>query len=162
MPRAVPVIKFDPEGKPLVVNIEFPTLQVVSYTLTLFEATSNSTVLRETGNNVNPEDDRYTLPTPPAVNDGRLLQFDATFIDPGDKPNASCRASLLTPLRRSFPSAPVRAENPRLWTLLVQTEPESPRAVVQWRQKSSQHLPGSIHKHFCLRSPLVHFLEGPK
>lgn len=85
-------ISFDRDGKPLVVSIEFPTLQVVAYTLTLFEAKSNSVVLRETGNNVNPEDDRYQLPTPPATNNGRLLELDVTFVDPAGKAGAACHA----------------------------------------------------------------------
>jgi len=92
MPPRVPQIRFDPTGPALGVEISFPTLQVVSYTLVLFETSSNAEVLRETGNNVNPGDDKYALPTPPQVNKGRLLQFDATFIDPGSKPNSQCRA----------------------------------------------------------------------
>jgi hypothetical protein len=95
MPLKVPKIFFDPDGKPLTVELRFPTRQVVSYTLTLFEAGSNSVVICEKGNDVNPEDDKYTLPTPPKVNDGRYLQVDATFVDPAGKPNASCRAEAL-------------------------------------------------------------------
>ncbi len=91
MPR-VKSIAFDRNGKPLVVSMTFPTLQVASYTLTLFEAKSNSIVLREEGNNVNLEDDNYTLPTPPATNNGRLLEFDVTFVDPAGKTGVTCRA----------------------------------------------------------------------
>lgn len=85
-------IPFDPAGQPLIVSIEFPTRQVVSYTLTLFEAKTNSVVLRETGNNQNPEDDKYQLPTPTSANKGRFLQFDATFIDPGAVEGTRCKA----------------------------------------------------------------------
>lgn len=92
MPLPIPVIKFNPDGKPLTVDIAFPTLQAASYTLTLFEARSNSEVLCETGNNANPEDDRYPLPTPHDANNNRLLLFDVTFFDPGSKPDATCRA----------------------------------------------------------------------
>jgi hypothetical protein len=84
-------IEFDPDGKPLSVEINFPTQQSVAYTLTLYEASSNSVALRETGNNENPEDDRYPLPTPPKANKNRILQFDATFVDPGDS-HPDCRA----------------------------------------------------------------------
>ena len=89
---AIKVIRFDPDGKPLSISIEFPTKQVVSYTLTLFEAKTNSVVVRETGNNCNPEDDIYRLPTPTSVNKGRFLQLDATFVDPGAAQGAPCKA----------------------------------------------------------------------
>jgi hypothetical protein len=92
MPTPIPQIKYDPDGPPLRICIEFPTLQVVAYTLSLYEAQSNSRVRRETGNNANPEDDCYQLPTPPSVNANRILLFDATFVDPGAKPNAQCSA----------------------------------------------------------------------
>ena len=88
----LPIIRFDADGSPLTISITFPTLQVVAYTVTLFEARSNSIALRQTGNNQNPQDDVYDLPTPVRTNIGRLIEFSATFVDPGAKPNAACRS----------------------------------------------------------------------
>jgi|ERR1041385_1136576 hypothetical protein len=95
MPLVIPKIEFDTDGPPLSVEIVFPTLQVVSYTLTLKEAGSNSVVVREEGDNTNPEDDKYVLPTPSSMNNMRSLLFGATFIDPGQKPTAPFRADAI-------------------------------------------------------------------
>jgi hypothetical protein len=89
---ALKSIPFDVDGKLLSISIEFPTRQVVSYTLTVFEARSNTVVMREFGNNLNPEDDKYPLSTPTSVNKGRFVQIDVTFIDLGGVPGAKCRA----------------------------------------------------------------------
>jgi hypothetical protein len=85
-------ITFDPAGGPLEVGIEFPTLQVVAYELILYGSGSNGVTFDVKGNNQNPENDSFRLPTPAGLNEGRLLRFDATFVDPGAVVGAVCRA----------------------------------------------------------------------
>jgi hypothetical protein len=78
----IPKVKFKNDGEPLFVEVVVQSPQVAVYTLWLWEAKSNSIVMEKRGNNDNPEDDRYQLPTPCARNNGRLLECSITLIDP--------------------------------------------------------------------------------
>lgn len=50
-----------------------------AYTLRLSDKNSNKPIAVWEGDNINPEDDIYTLPTPPALNDGRLIRLVVDF-----------------------------------------------------------------------------------
>lgn len=57
-------IKFDPNGSPLRVEIDYLGAITASYIYVLWGATSNAKVDERSGNNQNPQDDRYELPQP--------------------------------------------------------------------------------------------------
>ena len=77
-------ITFNKEGGPLVAEVTSGYAQPGSYQLQLFEAGRNQVVMSEKGNFVNDAKDTYTLPSPTASNDGRLLQafIILTILDP--------------------------------------------------------------------------------
>ncbi len=82
----IPQIRFARNGGPLEVEIQFGHAQVGIYTLILWESGSNTIVMERSGNNDNPQDDRYPLPLPTEKNDGRLVDCVATVIAPDFKP----------------------------------------------------------------------------
>lgn len=75
-------ILFRALGGPISAEVKVRTPQVAVYTLWLWERNSNTIVLKRRGNNQNPEDDVYVLPTPCVVNDGRLVECGVVIIDP--------------------------------------------------------------------------------
>lgn len=79
---AIKTIAFEKDGPPLMVGVEILTPQVATYTLILWEAKSNTVVMEKKGNNENPEDDVFPLPTPCAINDNRVVEGTITLIDP--------------------------------------------------------------------------------
>ncbi len=78
----ITIFQFDPQGDAIRVKIEFRSPHVVSYDLVLWEANSNSVAKEWPGNNQNTQDDEYELPTPPPINDGRLLDCTLAIADP--------------------------------------------------------------------------------
>ena len=90
----IPTIKFEKKGKPLSVELEFLSPQVATYTLWLWEANSNTIVWQKRGNNENPEDDVFQLPTPCSINKGRLIEATCTLIDPQGSGPYSIRLSV--------------------------------------------------------------------
>lgn len=75
---AVTKIPFDHHGGVISILIEYQGLVAASYTYTLWEANSNDIVAQRKGNNQNPEDDRYNLPSPATVNTKRLIDVHST------------------------------------------------------------------------------------
>lgn len=78
-------IPFNAAGGTLKVNITFDTLFVCTYKLRLKERNSNTTVMTQTGDNTNDQDDIYPLPLPAASNNGRSLWAFMTVIDQAGK-----------------------------------------------------------------------------
>ncbi len=63
-------------------EVEFKVINGVvaaSYTVILYEKNSNNIVATFKGNNLNDQPDRYPLPLPPSVNDGRIISLIADF-----------------------------------------------------------------------------------
>ena len=73
-------VTFDPNGSSLKVDFQFKGFIVASYTYTLWEADSNHRIVREKGNNQNPQDDSYELPVPLSSNKNRLIQLRTEFV----------------------------------------------------------------------------------
>jgi hypothetical protein len=72
-------VKFDSTGEPLKISFIFNGLIAASYTYTLWEANSNNKIERHFGNNQNPDDDIYVLPSPVNINIDRLIEFNVSF-----------------------------------------------------------------------------------
>ena len=82
-------IRIDPTGLPLSFNLEFKGAIIASYEYMLFEADSNKVLIRQGGNNKNPNDDRYELPIPVISNIKRLIDVRTNFVglDPDNFPD---------------------------------------------------------------------------
>lgn len=92
---AIPRIGFAKDGGPLSVGLEVLTPQAATYTFWLWEGTSNTIVLQERGNNKNPEDDLFQLPTPSSTNHRRLVEVTFTLIDPTGSGKYKVRTNIL-------------------------------------------------------------------
>lgn len=79
-------IVFDPNGGRLSVKVTIGNAQAGSYILTVWEAQSNTKVLEEHGNSLNPNDDTHALPLPTVNNDERIVECQFAIADP--QPNA--------------------------------------------------------------------------
>jgi hypothetical protein len=77
-------IRFNSQGPDLSVGLEFFGLIAAAYAIKLSEKNSNKAVFYHTGDNLNPEDDRYFLPERAGDNDGRILRVSTEFygLDP--------------------------------------------------------------------------------
>ena len=73
-------INFDCSGAPLSVNVFYEGLLVAGYVLKLSERNSSKTVIQVDGDNINPLDDFYELPTPAGTNEGRILRLISQFV----------------------------------------------------------------------------------
>lgn len=79
-------IHFDGHGARLSICVEIGYAQVGSYRLRVWESESNVTVLDESGNNRNPNDDCHELPLPTSGNNGRYVQCEFGVLSPDPKP----------------------------------------------------------------------------
>ena len=84
---AITKIPFNHEGGVLKVKIEFHGLIAASYTYQLWDKNSNHIVFEKKGNNQNPEDDIYELPSPARNNEGRLIDIHSTLVGLYDNDN---------------------------------------------------------------------------
>ena len=66
-------VKFKKNGGPITVEIRAGYAQPGSYSLFLWEANVNKIVFEAKGNFINTDDDKYQLPLPNDVNDGRII-----------------------------------------------------------------------------------------
>ena len=86
MSAQVPVVKvvfFDPAGAEIRLSLRFETLLLCDYAVDVRMAGSNSSVsgFPRTGDNANPDDDRYELPGPTHENDGRRVFCTVSVAD---------------------------------------------------------------------------------
>lgn len=75
---AVPKVPFNHDGGPIKISIEYQGLVAANYTYTLWEANSNNIIEQRQGNNQNPQDDSYKLPSPTSDNIDRLIDVHST------------------------------------------------------------------------------------
>ena len=89
-------VNYIPTGEPLKISFIFNGLIAASYTYTLWAANSNTEEETHTGNNKNPEDDVYDLPSPCITNEGRLIEFSVSFkgSDPNNFKDYSIKAEI--------------------------------------------------------------------
>lgn len=80
-------LKFDPNGGPLIVQIDYYGSLTASYVYTLWAKNSNAKVDEQYGNNQNSQDDRFILPSPVSQNSGRIVEIFSTINNP-DNSNA--------------------------------------------------------------------------
>jgi hypothetical protein len=76
---------FNPDGAPLKTKVVYRNgVIAAAYNLKLSVKDGNTAVLYWDGDNLNPEDDNYTLPEPAEANDGRIIRLSNEFygIDP--------------------------------------------------------------------------------
>jgi hypothetical protein len=71
--------KFNPNGAALSIDIQYKGAVTCSYVYALWESDSNAIVQQNQGNNLNPQDDSYELPTPNELNEGRFIQVFSTL-----------------------------------------------------------------------------------
>lgn len=88
-------VKFQADGDPLSVSIEFGYAQIASYRLRLWESESNVAVLDKSGDNKNPIDNSYNLPLPTKNNDRRLLQLEVSLLSPTSAQGDQYSATLI-------------------------------------------------------------------
>ncbi|MBI5021981.1 MAG: hypothetical protein HZB59_11150 [Ignavibacteriales bacterium] len=76
-------IKISADGGIVTAELKFETLLLCTYRIDLTEAERNGSVgdFPEHGDNSNPEDDLYKLPTPNSKNDKRKLWVATSIID---------------------------------------------------------------------------------
>jgi hypothetical protein len=73
--------EFKKSGGPLKVNFKVKNgVLAAAYFIKLSEKDSSQAVAVYEGDNQNPEDDEYQLPTPENANDGRILRLISDFI----------------------------------------------------------------------------------
>ncbi len=72
-------ILFKADGGLIKFKIEYKGPIVAEYTYRLREAGSNAVIVEKTGDNDNPEDDLYYLPTPVSGNDNRKISIGSDF-----------------------------------------------------------------------------------
>lgn len=75
-------VKFDPNGQPLKVQIDYFGPLTASYVYTLWEKNSNAKADERSGNNQNSQDDLYDLLSPVNENDGRIVEVFSTLANP--------------------------------------------------------------------------------
>lgn len=87
---------FKPNGGTLFAKGVFLGDMVANYEILLREKNSNSETSLLTGDNLNPEDDIASLPTPASVNDGRRVILETGFVgnNPEDNPNYEIRLEI--------------------------------------------------------------------
>lgn len=73
-------IEYNAQDGDLSIQITYQGLVAASYVYSLWDAQSNTRLQKQIGNNQNPQDDHYELPTPAADNDGRLIQLRSEFV----------------------------------------------------------------------------------
>jgi hypothetical protein len=71
-------VVFDPDGGPLVAEVQSGFAQPGSYTVYLWEAHANKVLMKARGNFINTDDDAYKLPRPNIQNEDRLVECIAT------------------------------------------------------------------------------------
>jgi hypothetical protein len=86
---------FQPNGERLSIDIQFGQAQIGSYRLRLWESGSNTTLLDQSGNNKNPDDDSYDLPLPTDKNDGRLVQVETSIVSPTATPGEQYSVTII-------------------------------------------------------------------
>lgn len=74
------IAKFKKNGGPIIVDIRAGYAQPGTYSLFLWEANVNKIVLEAKGNFINNDDDKYPLPLPNDLNDGRIIDVGLTFV----------------------------------------------------------------------------------
>jgi hypothetical protein len=86
---ALKIVKVDPHGAELSINVVMIGLMTASYEYLLFEKNSNLVLDRKNGNNQNSDDDKYFLPLPVSANMGRLIDVsvDFTGLEPANYPD---------------------------------------------------------------------------
>jgi len=72
-------VKFNPSGSPLKIEITYLGNMTASYVYTLWENNSNAKADEKSGNNLNDIDDKYELPTPVKLNEGRIIELFTTL-----------------------------------------------------------------------------------
>lgn len=72
-------VKFKKNGSPISIDIQYKGAVTCSYVYALWENDSNAIVQTQQGNNLNPQDDSYELPTPTSLNEGRFIQVFSTI-----------------------------------------------------------------------------------
>lgn len=80
-------VKFNTNGGCLTAKAVFEGDMVANYEITLRDKDSNSQSSLLKGDNLNPQDDEVTLPSPPSINDGRRVVLETGFT--GNHPDAS-------------------------------------------------------------------------
>jgi hypothetical protein len=88
-------VQFNPNGERLSISVQFGYAQVASYRLRVWESGSNTTVLDQSGNNQNPNDDTHDLPLPTKNNEGRLVQLETSILSPSPAPNEQYSVTLI-------------------------------------------------------------------
>jgi hypothetical protein len=72
-------VQFNPNGGPLIAKAVFLGNMIADYGMYLKQSNSNSQTTLQVGDNINPEDDEGTLPTPVSSNDGRRVKLETIF-----------------------------------------------------------------------------------
>lgn len=75
-------VKFNKLGGAISVEVISKNNQAGSYTILLWEANVNLVVIKRKGNFINDADDKYELPLPVEMNNGRIIDFIVTLITP--------------------------------------------------------------------------------
>jgi hypothetical protein len=75
-------VKFSKSGGPISVEVVSKNNKAGSYTFLLWEANVNLVVFKRKGNFINDADDKYELPLPVEMNNGRIIDFIVTLITP--------------------------------------------------------------------------------
>ena len=93
---------FNPNGGTLFAKAYLLGDIVDNYEIFLREKNSNSETSLLTGDNLNPEDDITSLPTPPVINDGRRVVLETGFVgnNPNDNPNYEIRLEIFQDQQR--------------------------------------------------------------
>lgn len=79
MPKNISVT-FNPQGGQVQIKLEFLGDFFAEYLYELWSAIDNSKADEKEGNNNNPQDDIFNLPTPLILNKGRLAKFTISFL----------------------------------------------------------------------------------
>ncbi|MCK4465080.1 MAG: hypothetical protein KAU83_05155 [Bacteroidales bacterium] len=84
-------VYFNPDGGLIKTCIKYTGLMAAAYGLKLSKTGSNEAVFYKDGDNLNPEDDIYELPSPAADNDGRIIRLSNEFygLDISNSPDFS-------------------------------------------------------------------------
>lgn len=89
-------VNFNSDGGALVVNAQFLGDIIANYDIFLREKNSNAQTTVLSGDNLNPENDSITLPTPPVINNGRRVLLETGFVGnhPDINPNYEIRLEI--------------------------------------------------------------------
>jgi hypothetical protein len=88
------VIKINPNGGIITVNVDVQGIVVAGYNISVYEANSNNVVAAFSGTNQYPENDFFALPNSAAQNVGRILFLNCSFVASGAFENHFCTVSL--------------------------------------------------------------------